>query len=139
MLPLCGNNMGDYFSHWLKVGRKLKNPPKIFFVNWFRKDEGGKFLWPGFGENIRVLKWIIERTNNKGKARETHIGFTPDLKSFDTQGLNLAKGNLEQLFSIDEGKWDQELKDAESFFEKFSKRMPKELCEEFDILEKKLK
>jgi phosphoenolpyruvate carboxykinase (GTP) len=80
MLPFCGYNMGEYFGHWLKMGKTLKNAPKIFFVNWFRKDENGKFLWPGFGENIRVLKWIIERTKNKACARETHIGLVPDLK-----------------------------------------------------------
>ncbi|MDP2924447.1 MAG: phosphoenolpyruvate carboxykinase (GTP) [Candidatus Omnitrophota bacterium] len=139
MLPFCGYNMGDYFSHWLKVGKKLKNPPKIFFVNWFRKDENGKFLWPGFGENIRVLKWIIERTKNKGKAQETHIGFVPDVKSFDISGLKLNKESLDKLFSIDEDKWGQELNEAEGFFEKFAKHMPEELHKEFEILENKLR
>jgi phosphoenolpyruvate carboxykinase (GTP) len=139
MLPFCGYNMGDYFGHWLKIGKILKNPPKIFFVNWFRKDENAKFLWPGFGENIRVLKWIIERTKNKAKACQSHIGLMPDNKSFDASGLKLAKGNLEKLFSVDENEWDNELKEAENFFEKFSRHMPQELHEEFDNLEKKLK
>ena len=139
MLPFCGYNMGDYFGHWLKIGKVLKNPPKIFFVNWFRKDENGKFLWPGFGENIRVLKWIVERTKNKAKARESHIGLLPEEASFNTDGLGLARVNLEKLFSVDKSEWDNELKDAESFFEKFSQHMPPKLHEEFDILKKKLK
>lgn len=139
MLPFCGYNMGDYFGHWLKMGKTLKNPPKIFFVNWFRKDENGKFLWPGFGENIRVLKWVIERTKNKAAAQETHIGLVPDLKSFNTEGLDVSESNLKKVFSIDEGKWDAELKEAEVFFEKFGDHMPRELHEEFDTLEKKLK
>ncbi|MFA5272504.1 MAG: phosphoenolpyruvate carboxykinase (GTP) [Candidatus Omnitrophota bacterium] len=139
MLPFCGYNMGDYFSHWLKLGKRLKNPPKIFFVNWFRKDDNGKFLWPGFGENIRVLKWIIERTKNKAEATETHIGFVPSLSSFETEGLQVPPENIKKVFSIDEEMWDAELKDAKEFFEKFGKHTPKEFYEEFDILEKKLK
>jgi len=139
MLPFCGYNMGDYFGHWLKMGKTLKNPPKIFFVNWFRKDENGKFLWPGFGENIRVLKWVIERTKNKAKANETYIGLVPDLESFDMEGLNVSHENMKKVFSIDESKWDAELKEAEEFFEKFADHMPSELHEEFDVLEKKLK
>ncbi|MDD5584610.1 MAG: phosphoenolpyruvate carboxykinase (GTP) [Candidatus Omnitrophica bacterium] len=139
MLPFCGYNMGDYFAHWLAMGKKLKQPPKIFFVNWFKKDESGKFLWPGFGENIRVLKWIIERTRDMASAQETHIGLVPDIKSFDLSGLTLPKENIEKVFSIDEGKWDAELKEAEEFFEKFGTHMPAQLHDEFDILEKKLK
>ncbi len=139
MLPFCGYNMGDYFGHWLKIGKKLQIPPKIFFVNWFRKDESGKFLWPGYGENIRVLKWIIERTKNQAESTETHIGLTPSLSSFETEGLNIPAENLKKVFSVDEGKWDKELQDAEAFFEKFGKHMPKEFNREFDILEKKLK
>jgi phosphoenolpyruvate carboxykinase (GTP) len=139
MLPFCGYNLGDYFSHWLKIGAVLKNPPKIFFVNWFRKGEDGKFLWPGFGQNIRVLKWIIERTKGEAGAEQTHIGLVPQLKSFDTDGLNLNKEDLKKVFSIDEDKWDTELKEAEEFFEKFGRHMPEELHKEFEILEKKLK
>ncbi len=100
MLPFCGYNMDDYFNHWRKIGKRLKFPPKIFFVNWFRKDENGKFLWPGFGENIRVLKWMIERTQNKVTAQETKIGLMPHLKDLDLNGLNLPAGNLEKLFNI---------------------------------------
>ena len=139
MLPFCGYNMSNYFSHWLKIGRRLKNPPKIFFINWFKKDSDGKFLWPGFGENIRVLKWIIERTQNKANAKETHIGFVPDAKMFDVSGLNIPKENLKQLFSIDENKWDDELKEVRSFFDKFGTHMPQELYVQFDSLEGKLK
>lgn len=100
MLPFCGYNMENYFNHWRNIGKRLKSPPKIFFVNWFRKDENGKFLWPGFGENIRVLKWMIERTQNKADARKTPIGLMPNLKDLDLNGLNLPPENLEKLFDI---------------------------------------
>lgn len=100
MLPFCGYNMDDYFNHWRKIGAKLKSPPKIFFVNWFRKGENGKFLWPGFGENIRVLKWMIERSENKISARETKIGLMPNLEDLDLSGLNLPAENLKKLFNL---------------------------------------
>ncbi|MEI8349576.1 MAG: phosphoenolpyruvate carboxykinase (GTP) [Candidatus Omnitrophota bacterium] len=139
MLPFCGYNMGTYFGHWLAIGKKLKHPPKIFFVNWFRKDDNGRFLWPGFGENIRVLQWIIARTKNKAQAKETHIGLVPDMGSFDLSSLSIPKAHIEKLFSIDEKKWDAELKEAEEFFKKFGTCIPEALHQEFDILEKKLK
>jgi phosphoenolpyruvate carboxykinase (GTP) len=138
MLPFCGYDMGNYFGHWLNIGKRLTCPPKIFFVNWFRKDDEGKFLWPGFGENIRVLKWVIGRTKNKAKACETHIGMVPDMADFDTTGLAVDKNDLRAAFSIDEGTWDSELKEAEDFFKKFGTSMPNELHDEFKVLEKKL-
>lgn len=138
MLPFCGYDMGNYFGHWLNIGKRLTNPPKIFFVNWFRKSDEGKFLWPGFGDNIRVLKWIIGRTKEKVRARETHIGYVPDIADFDMTGMALDKATLDAAFSVDESKWDSELKEVESFFEKFGPTMPAELHNEFKTLEKKL-
>ncbi|MCM8787740.1 MAG: phosphoenolpyruvate carboxykinase (GTP) [Candidatus Omnitrophica bacterium] len=138
MLPFCGYNMGDYFGHWLEIGKRLKNPPKIFFVNWFRKDKDGKYLWPGFGENIRVLKWITERTQNKIDAEETSIGYLPKFSDFELSGLNISKEKFKSLFSIDKKSWNNELMEAEAFFEKFGSKMPLQLKEEFNILEKKL-
>jgi len=138
MLPFCGYNMGDYFGHWLKFGKKIKNPPKIFFVNWFRKDENNKFLWPGFGENIRVMKWAIARTQNKVKAQETPIGFVPGEGDLDLSAMKLPAGNFTKLFAVDDNAWDSELKEAEAFFEKFGKHMPPAMHKEFQLLEKRL-
>lgn len=139
MLPFCGYNMGDYFSHWLSMGRKLTHPPKIFSINWFRTDGNGKFIWPGFGDNIRVFKWIIDRVNNRVGARETPVGILPRLEDFDFSGLDISKENVERLFSIDRDEWEKEIADGEQFFEKFGGRMPKELAEELHGLKARLK
>ncbi|MFH1541058.1 MAG: phosphoenolpyruvate carboxykinase (GTP) [Elusimicrobiota bacterium] len=139
MLPFCGYHMGDYFKHWLDVGKKLKNPPKIFSVNWFRTDENGSFIWPGFGENIRVLKWIIGRVNNKAKAISTPIGFVPDLDDFDINGLNIPRKNLEKLVEVNPTDWKDELEDITKFFKQFEEKMPQELEKELTELSKNLK
>lgn len=127
MLPFCGYNMGDYFRHWLDMGKKLKKPPKIFSVNWFRTGENGSFIWPGFGDNIRVLKWIIDRVNNKVKAVHTPVGLVPDLDDLDTSGLNIPKKYLEKLFEIKIADWKNELSDTGKFFKQFGKKFPPEL------------
>ncbi|HRU33180.1 MAG TPA: phosphoenolpyruvate carboxykinase (GTP), partial [bacterium] len=119
MIPFCGYNMGDYFAHWLNMGRKLSNPPKIFGVNWFRLDEDGRFLWPGFGENMRVLKWIIDRINNNVKAKESPIGLLPYIEDLELSGLNISRENMEKLFKIDNDEWKLELEDVRSFFNQF--------------------
>jgi phosphoenolpyruvate carboxykinase (GTP) len=134
MLPFCGYNMADYFRHWLDFGKRIPDPPKIFFVNWFRSDSSGNFLWPGFGENIRVLKWIIDRVNNRVPARETPIGFVPRLEDLQLNGLNIPKDNLEKLFEVNPGNWGTEVEDIRKFLTRFGDKMPEEIWEEFNKL-----
>lgn len=134
MLPFCGYNMADYFRHWLDFGKRIPHPPKIFFVNWFRSDSSGNFLWPGFGENIRVLKWIIDRVNNRVPARETPIGFVPRLEDLQLNGLNIPKDNLEKLFEVNPGNWGTEVEDIRKFLTRFGDKMPEEIWEEFNKL-----
>ena len=135
MLPFCGYNMGDYFRHWLNIGKKMKNAPKIFFVNWFRVNEEGKFMWPGFGENIRVIKWIMERVNGKGEAVETPIGNVPTVKGFDTAGLkDVPASDMEKLFGVNIKEWGEELKSIEEHYKTFGSKMPVELKQEYETL-----
>jgi len=138
MLPFCGYNMGRYFGHWLMMGHKIKHQPKIFHVNWFRKDKDGHFLWPGFGENIRVLIWIAERAKNAGKATETPIGYVPTKDSLLLDGLNISDDAIEQLLAIDKEEWKQELEDHKKFLAEFSDTLPKELTKENEALMKRL-
>jgi phosphoenolpyruvate carboxykinase (GTP) len=138
MLPFCGYNMGDYFGHWLNVGKKLTNPPKIFSVNWFRTDDQGKFIWPGFGENIRVLKWVIDRVNNRVAAKETPLGLVPDLKDLDLSGLNIPAEKLAKLFEIHPNEWQPELEDIEKFFGQFGEHTPPEIWQEYRTLAQRL-
>lgn len=140
MLPFCGYNMGDYFGHWLKIGGSANKDslPKIFYVNWFRKNEDGSFLWPGFGENIRVLKWILERTENKASAVESPIGLLPDKDSIDTSGLDLPDGNLEQILNVNVELWKDEAKNIREYFGQFNGRLPDKLNAELEVLEKGL-
>ncbi|MFA4889002.1 MAG: phosphoenolpyruvate carboxykinase (GTP) [Candidatus Omnitrophota bacterium] len=139
MLPFCGYNMADYFTHWLAMGKRMYKPPKIFHVNWFRMDEKGKFLWPGFTENLRVLEWILDRCNNKVAACETAIGFTPYPGDIDLTGLKLEEGALEKLLEVRKADWLQELKDIKKFFQLFKKGLPPELWQEYDKLSSRLK
>lgn len=136
MLPFCGYNMGDYFSHWIRMGTLLKKPPKIFSVNWFRKDEEGNFIWPGFGENIRVLKWIVDRVKGRCGAKETPIGLLPNRKDIETSGLKIDEAKFEKIISYERQGWDSEIKEIREFFSKFGDRVPKELKEELKRLEK---
>ena len=139
MLPFCGYNMGDYFRHWLAVGKKLSHPPRIYSVNWFRTDGQGKFMWPGFGENIRVLKWIIERVNDRVGAVETPIGLVPDMNDLDLSGLEIARSDMEKLFEVDAAQWKPELEDIERFLKQFGNRMPYEIWKEYESLKSHLK
>lgn len=138
MLPFCGYNMGDYFAHWLDMGKKIPKPPKIFNVNWFQTDENGKFIWPGYGENLRVLKWIISRCNDDADAVETPIGYLPKAEDIDITGLdNISRDTVKRLLNVDKDLWAEEVKDQAAFLEKFD-RLPKEIKEENIALAKRL-
>src|SRR6202140_2248961 len=130
MLPFCGYNMADYFEHWLEMGKKIPNPPKIFHVNWFRKGADGKFLWPGYGENVRVLKWILERVEGRGKATETPIGLVPTSDALTLDGLDISPEVMKELLSVDAADWTAETEKTGAFFERFGKRLPEEKREE---------
>ncbi len=138
MLPFCGYNMADYFGHWLEMGSRIPHPPKIFHVNWFRKGEDGKFLWPGFGENVRVLKWMLERIEGKAKAIETPIGFVPAEDALTLEGLPLSKGTIQQLLKVDPADWVEEAEATRKFFEKFGKRLPPEIWRQHEQLAQRL-
>jgi phosphoenolpyruvate carboxykinase (GTP) len=138
MLPFCGYNMADYFRHWLEMGRKIPHPPKIFHVNWFRKGADGKFLWPGYGENVRVLKWMLERIEGSGKAVETPIGFVPTADALTLDGLSISRQTMEELLRVDPADWQNELEDTAKFFDKFGPRLPGELREEHGALRGRL-
>jgi phosphoenolpyruvate carboxykinase (GTP) len=141
MLPFCGYNMADYFQHWLAMGQRMTQPPKIFSINWFRRDEKGKFIWPGFGENIRVLKWVIDRCTKPDRVRgiETPIGLVPDLKDFDTEGLDVPLDRLASLFEVNPSGWDLELADIRQFLGQFGDRVPAGIKSELAAMEKSLK
>jgi phosphoenolpyruvate carboxykinase (GTP) len=132
MLPFCGYNMADYFQHWLDMGKKIPHPPKIFHVNWFRKGADGKFLWPGYGENVRVLKWILERVEGRGEARETPIGFVPGRTGLTLDGLKISPEALDEMFRVDADAWEADLADSREFFDKFGARLPRELRKEHE-------
>lgn len=141
MLPFCGYNMADYFGHWLSMGTKtsLKNLPRIFSVNWFRKSPQGKFLWPGYGQNARVLKWIFERTDEAPNGIESPIGYLPKPESFDLSGLNLSKEELAPLFHIDNAEWLEEVGEMRLYLAQFQERLPKGIALQLDLLEQRLK
>ena len=140
MLPFCGYPMGDYFAHWLKIGAtpgvKL---PKIFYVNWFRKSADGRWLWPGFGENARVLKWIFERCAGTGRAVPTAIGWLPTSDALDVSGLHVPPADVAELLSVDQAKWLAEIPAIREHFAKFGARLPQGLADELDALEIRLK
>ncbi|MCP4482684.1 MAG: phosphoenolpyruvate carboxykinase (GTP) [bacterium] len=139
MLPFCGYNMGDYFNHWINMGEKLGDKaPKIFFVNWFRKDNSGKFIWPGFGENSRVLKYVTERIEGKNLGEETAIGILPKLGDIDVNGLGLSEATVEDLFAIDKEGWLAEITSIEEFYAKIGDRLPARLQAELDKLKDRL-
>jgi phosphoenolpyruvate carboxykinase (GTP) len=139
MLPFCGYNMAYYFKHWLDMGKRMPKAPKIFHVNWFRTDDKGKFLWPGFKENLRVLEWVLDRCNNRVGARETSIGYVPYPADIDMTGLDLSEGALEKLLEVENKDWLEELKGIRKFFQQFKKDMPVQLWDEYKNLEKRLK
>ncbi|MBU0580928.1 MAG: phosphoenolpyruvate carboxykinase (GTP) [Candidatus Margulisbacteria bacterium] len=138
MLPFCGYNMGNYLKHWLKMGNKITTPPKVFHVNWFRTDDDGKFIWPGFGENLRALEWVVDRCRRTAGAQETPIGFIPRAQDLDMTGLDLPQETMDKLLSIDKQAWVEETKGIEEFFKTFGKDLPKEMKVELEALKKRL-
>ena len=140
MLPFCGYNMGDYFGHWLNVGTKTSSDklPKIFFVNWFRRDAEGRFLWPGYGENSRVLKWVFERITGAADADKTPIGYLPTASALDLQGLDVAAGDMETLLSVDRQGWRDAVPQIREHYAAFGDRLPTQLAESLDALERSL-
>ena len=138
MLPFCGYNMGDYFRHWLDMGKKIPHPPKVFHVNWFRKGADGKFLWPGYGENARVLKWMLERIEGKGAATETPIGAVPAPNAITLDGINVTRETMAELLRVEPSDWVKEHADVGEFFKKFGDRLPMEIREEHNSLGERL-
>jgi len=139
MLPFCGYHYGDYFKHWLAIGKGLKQPPRIFGVNWFRQDAKGKFIWPGFGDNMRVLKWVIDRIEGKADAVKTPLGLQPRYEDLEWSGLEgFTRARFEELTKVDPAVWRKEVKDHTELFDKLKARMPKELYDLRDQLERSL-
>jgi phosphoenolpyruvate carboxykinase (GTP) len=139
MLPFCGYNMGDYWGHWLNMAKRATHPPKIFRVNWFQRNERGRFLWPGFGENLRVLRWVIERAKGGGQADETPIGYVPKAASLSGDGLKISKADVDQLVSVDREAWKNNLKSQSDFFDTFGDHLPAGMKEEHQSLANRLK
>ena len=139
MLPFIGYHVCDYLQHWLDIGNMTTSDklPKIFYVNWFRKDANGRWLWPGFGENSRVLKWIVERVSGKGEAVKTPIGYMPAKGAIDTNGLDISEGDINELLSIDKNMWIKEIESIKEHYKKFGSKLPKKLSEQLEALEKR--
>jgi phosphoenolpyruvate carboxykinase (GTP) len=140
MLPFCGYHMGDYFAHWVRMGKKTspEKLPRIFYVNWFRKTPEGKWLWPGYCENIRVLKWIVERIDGKGKAKKTPIGYVPAEGALDLSGMEITPPAVREAMRVDSVEWIKELPLIRQHLETFGDKLPKELFEEYEALMERL-
>jgi phosphoenolpyruvate carboxykinase (GTP) len=138
MLPFCGYNMGDYFKHWLEMGKKMSNPPKIFHVNWFRTNEEGEFIWPGFGDNFRVIEWMLKRCESNSEANETPIGYLPKPEDINIEGLGLSAETLKSLLTIDSESWLEDVNSIKEFYAKIGDTMPEELYEELKVLTENL-
>ena len=137
MLPFCGYNMGDYFAHWLDMGNKIKERPRIFHVNWFRQDDEGNYLWPGFGDNMRVLEWVLDRCEDKADAVPSPVGLLPREQDLNVEGLDLKPGAMTELLTVDKAVWREEVKGLREFYAKFD-RMPEALKAQLDALEARL-
>ena len=139
MLPFCGYNMGDYFAHYLKIGSGLAHPPKIFSVNWFKKDDKGSFIWPGFRDNSRVIKWMVDRIKGKVQGRQTPIGIMPNIQDLDLQGLAISDATMKELFRIDKAEWEHEAAETEAFYAQFGARLPAALTKRLAELKEGVK
>ncbi len=138
MRPFVGYNMADYFAHWIDMGKKITNKPQIFNVNWFRTDDEGHFIWPGFGDNLRVLEWILERCEGKVDAKETAIGYVPNPEDINIEGLDITVDTIADLTTVDKETWKEETKGIEEFYAQFGDRLPAELKENLDELKARL-
>ena len=138
MLPFCGYNMAEYFMHWLQMGQQMTRPPKIFHVNWFRQDVDGQYLWPGYGENLRVLEWILARCRSEAEGNATPIGYVPTPDSLDLTGLNLTEEVLQELLTVDREAWLKETQDIEEFYKRFNDKLPHALQDELASLKRRL-
>lgn len=139
MTPFCGYNMGDYFQHWLDMGESLGDKaPRIFYVNWFRRDENGRFIWPGFGENVRALKWMCDRLDGRVGARETPIGLLPEIDDLDLNGLDISRETMEELLHVDVEGWKAEMPGIVEYMERFGDRLPDGIRKELEAMQKRL-
>ena len=138
MLPFCGYNMGDYFAHWLRMGERLANPPAVFHVNWFRTNADGKFVWPGFGQNLRVLLWMIDRVKGRAGGNDTPVGVVPGSGDLNWDGLDLSRADKDLLLRVDRGEWAAEVPEIRSFFDKFGDRLPRSLGGSLQALSEEL-
>jgi phosphoenolpyruvate carboxykinase (GTP) len=134
MLPFCGYHMGDYFRHWIKMRRQLSETPRIFHVNWFRKNAEGKFIWPGFSENMRVLKWIVDRAHGRGVGMETPIGWQPHYEDVEWKGLDFPREKFEELQAFDPKAWRDEVMGHEELFIELHDHLPSEIIYERELL-----
>jgi phosphoenolpyruvate carboxykinase (GTP) len=141
MLPFCGYHISDYLKHWIDIGKSADESklPKIFYVNWFRKDKDGRWLWPGFGDNSRVLKWIVERTSGVAEAVKTPIGYLPTKDAIDTSGLDISEADMEELLHVYKDEWLAEVESVRQHYAGYGEKLPKELIEQLDALEERLK
>ena len=138
MLPFCGYNMADYFAHWMKIGKRSDKVPKIFHVNWFRTDSSGRFLWPGYGENLRALIWALDRVKGKAGAVETPIGFVPAPGAMNLDGLSITPETMKELLKVNRDEWKSELESQSEFFGRFGDRLPPEMWQEVEGLTRRL-
>ena len=139
MRPFCGYNMGDYWQHWLDMGAKLSNPPKIFNVNWFRTDDEGNFEWPGFGDNLRVVEWILGRCFGEKDAVETELGYEPKPEDINLEGVDVTLDTVKDILGVDKELWLEECKGIREYYAQFGDKLPKKLAQELDDLEARLK
>jgi phosphoenolpyruvate carboxykinase (GTP) len=138
MLPFCGYHMGSYFGHWLAMGTAIPKPPRIFHVNWFRQDDDGRFIWPGFGENLRVLAWILERCRDAGRTVESPVGLLPAADAIDRGGIDVRDEAMRELLTVSRDDWRHEAQNIGEFFDKLGDRLPAEMRRQREALAKRV-